>query len=166
MLAFQFRRDEDKAQGEPSRANVHINWAEVSFAARCPRFGDQQVRRPSLGHRPQKGEDGKATGIPTELADAMMERGVCPALFASVAEDAGPSFPQGHLNRGPHPELLESDLPRDGHGRWRAFRSVQVLDSRRHICISRAHNSARRYFKGVRRQKLDHEFLRKLTEHA
>jgi hypothetical protein len=129
-----------------------------------PLFGDQQVW-PSNVHRPQKGEDGKATGTPTDLTDAAMKHGLCPALFASVGEDAGPSFSQGHLNRGPHPELLEIDLPRDGHGRWRAFRSVRVLDSHRHICIARAHNSAHRYFKGVPvpRQKLDHEVFRKLT---
>jgi hypothetical protein len=60
--------------------------------------------------------------------DAVEKRGLCPALFASVGEVAGPSCSQGDFNRGPHPELLGSDLPRRGHGRWRAFRSVQVLD--------------------------------------
>ena len=94
---------------------------------RCPFFGDQQVC-PSHAHRPQKGEDGKATGSPTELIDAVKERVLCPDLFASVGDVAGPGFSQGHLSRGPHPELLESDLPRDGHGRWRVRRSVRALD--------------------------------------
>jgi hypothetical protein len=137
----------------------------VSFAVRCPRFGDRQVC-PSHGHRPQKGEDGKATGTPTELIDAMKTRALCPDLFASVGEVAGPSFSQGHLNRGPHPELLESDLPRDGHGRWRVRRSVRALDPHCHICTTRAHNSVHRHFMGGRRQKLDHAFPRKPVGYA
>jgi hypothetical protein len=57
-----------------------------------------------------------------------------------VAEVAGLSFSQGHLSRGPHPELLESACPRDGHGRWRAFCSVRVLVAHSHIFTTRAHN--------------------------
>ena len=131
---------------------------------RCPRFGDRQVC-PSRGHRPQKGEDGKATGTPTELIDAMKTCALCPDLFASVGEVAGPSFSQGHLNRRAPPGAARK---RFAQGRaWPLAGSSQRPGFGSPLqCTTRAHNSVHRHFMGGRRQKLDHAFPRKPVGYA